>query len=178
MPNHYDCAAVVITGVVGRHSDTITINLKRIMKHTTFTHALLPLVVSLFLVSCQANSQTAPAAEDAPATAPPAKAEPYKNVDASQFGQLMENSETVVLDIRTPGEIAQGKIAGAVEMDFYQPDFQEKIRQLDKSKTYLVYCRSGGRSRSACQMMQQEGFAKLYNLNGGYLEWEAANQQD
>ena len=152
--------------------------MKYTMSHNMFTNAFLPFFIGLFLVSCQANSQTAPAAEEAPATAPPAKAEPYKNVNASQFGQLMEDSETVVLDIRTPGEIAQGKIAGAVEMDFYQPDFQEKIRQLDKSKTYLVYCRSGGRSRSACQMMEQEGFPRLYNLNGGYLEWAAANQKN
>jgi phage shock protein E len=95
----------------------------------------------------------------------------YQNVDVPAFKALMTEPEVVLLDVRTPAEIAQGKLEGAVELNFNSPDFAEKVAQLDKSKTYLVYCRSGNRSGKACTIMQQQGFGHLYNLNGGMLEW-------
>ncbi|MCB0662462.1 MAG: rhodanese-like domain-containing protein [Saprospiraceae bacterium] len=79
----------------------------------------------------------------------------------------------VVLDVRTPQETAQGVIKGAVEINLYDPEFEQKIQQLDKSKTYLVYCRSGKRSVSACNVMAKNGFSKLYNLKGGYNSWSS-----
>lgn len=83
----------------------------------------------------------------------------------------MEGSNAVVLDVRTPPEIAAGKIAGALELDYKSPDFRERLAALDTTKTYLVYCRSGNRSGKACAIMAEMGYDTLYNLAGGYLDW-------
>jgi rhodanese-related sulfurtransferase len=100
----------------------------------------------------------------------------YTDIDVEQFKAKMTAADIVVLDVRTPEETAEGMIDGAIEIDFQNANFQEQIDQLDKDKTYLVYCRSGGRSADACEMMQEKGFESLYNLEGGYLRWSAENK--
>ena len=50
--------------------------------------------------------------------------------------------------------------------------FIEKLNNLDKSKNYYVYCRSGNRSGQAAQLMGQLGFDEVYNLLGGMNEWD------
>ena len=100
------------------------------------------------------------------------KAMQYKNIQAEQFKAIIdENPDTVVLDVRTPGEVKQGKIPGATAIDIMHPQFLEKIEKLDKDKTYLVYCRSGSRSAQACQYMGNKGFSDLNNLSGGISRW-------
>jgi len=97
---------------------------------------------------------------------------PYKNVPASEFNQLMaDRADAVLLDVRTPAEIRQQSLGADISIDFNQPDFAEQVAKLDKSKTYLVYCRSGNRSGQACQLMNQQGFTDVYNLVGGLMNW-------
>ena len=98
----------------------------------------------------------------------------YEDIDVSEFKTKMTESNVVILDVRTAGEIAGGKIKGAVEMDALKPGFKDKLAQLDKSKTYLVYCRSGRRSAGACSSMSGMGFEQVYNLRGGYDAWQRA----
>lgn len=97
---------------------------------------------------------------------------PFQNLDSPQFKQMMEEKEVVVLDVRTPGEAAGGVLENAVLIDISKPDFMQKVDQLDKSATYLVYCRSGNRSVTACNAMSNLGFKKLYNLKGGIIDWK------
>lgn len=96
----------------------------------------------------------------------------FKNIGADEFAALAKDKNTVVIDVRSPGETAQGKIPGAKEMNLMGPGFKQQIAKLDKTKTYLVYCRSGNRSATACGMMAAEGLENLYNLSGGYSAWE------
>ncbi len=101
----------------------------------------------------------------------------FKNINVPEFKDLQKDSSTVVLDVRTPGEIKAGKIKNAVEIDFMSSNFSARIDSLDKSKTYLLYCRSGNRSSKACGVMAGKGFEKLYNLNGGYGAWSSSYQK-
>ena len=95
------------------------------------------------------------------------------SVSAADYKELRQQHPNLqILDVRTPAEVAQGKIKGAKVANVMSGDFQQKINALDKSKPYLVYCRSGNRSRNACRMMQSAGFEQVYNLNGGYAAWE------
>jgi|VirMetMinimDraft_7_1064189.scaffolds.fasta_scaffold212853_1 rhodanese-related sulfurtransferase len=104
----------------------------------------------------------------------PTKVMNYKNLTAEPFKKSMSELEnTVLLDVRTPGEVAEGIIEGAIAIDFFANDFQTKISALDKDKNYFIYCRSGNRSGQACQMMDQLGFKSLVNLEGGILAWKA-----
>jgi rhodanese-related sulfurtransferase len=96
----------------------------------------------------------------------------FADLKVNAFKEKMEASENAILiDVRTAEEIAQGKIEGALEMDFYQDDFQNKILELDRDKTYFMYCRSGNRSGKASKFMIENGFMKVYNLDGGYNDW-------
>lgn len=84
-----------------------------------------------------------------------------------------ETSGSVILDVRTADEYESGYIKGALNMDIHGgADFVASIQSLVKSKSYFLYCRSGVRSRQACQLMSQMGFSALYNLEGGVLAWE------
>ena len=96
----------------------------------------------------------------------------FQDLDVQQFKQKMSEPSVVILDVRTPQETAQGKIAGAIELDFRNANFAAEAAKLDKEKTYLVYCRSGARSSQACKIMAEKGFKNLFNLSGGYLKWQ------
>lgn len=96
----------------------------------------------------------------------------YENVKAAEFKELMTTSQNaIILDVRTQAEHRQSGINGAINIDIMASDFAQKINALDKDKTYFVYCRSGNRSSSACEMMSKTGFKKLYNLMGGLMQW-------
>lgn len=140
------------------------------MKEMMKTGWLIALLMAAFgVVSCQPAS--VPTGATTQPAAAPAGGAAFQNVDAQQFAELMKTPNTVVLDVRTPAETAAGMIEGAIELDVTSPDFAAKVAELDKTKTYLVYCRSGRRSANACQIMSGQGFGALYNLQGGYLAW-------
>ena len=87
--------------------------------------------------------------------------------------QLNNDANAVILDVRTEDEFAEGMIPGAINIDIYKGQgFIYSIEELDKSKNYYVYCRSGGRSGQACSILSQLGFENTYNLLGGIMNWE------
>ena len=103
-----------------------------------------------------------------------------KDLTQEEWQKAIENEANVeILDVRTQEEWEEGYILGATLIDIYQPqEFMDAINQLDKSKEYYVYCRSGGRSTQACQILDQMGFEKTHNLQGGFSDWEGKTQQD
>jgi len=76
-----------------------------------------------------------------------------------------------VLDVRTANEISQGKIEGAVEIDFYSSDFLDQVNQISKDQEVYVYCAVGTRSEEAARMLIQQGYTKVYHLQGGIQGW-------
>ena len=95
-----------------------------------------------------------------------------KNVSAKDFQQLInDKANAILLDVRTPNEVAQGIIKDAEKIDFYDPEFKAKLDKLDKSKPVLIYCHSGRRSGIAMSTLRELGFSEIYNLQGGILEW-------
>lgn len=78
----------------------------------------------------------------------------------------------IIIDLRTPKEYSEGYIPNAVNIDFYSRKFRLDLDSLDKSKTYLIYCHSGGRSGRTLGLMKRLGFQKVYNLDGGIARWE------
>jgi rhodanese-related sulfurtransferase len=81
-------------------------------------------------------------------------------------------ADFVVLDVRTPGEFAESHLAGAVNLDVQAVDFETRLRGLDRTKTYLVYCRTGNRSRKAIQAMQRLGFQSVFHMTQGIVGWQ------
>jgi phage shock protein E len=96
------------------------------------------------------------------------------NMNVSDFSKKITESGVVILDVRTPGEFAEGYIEGSLNIDFQSGNFENEIATLDKDATYAVYCRSGNRSGQAVKIMHDAGFHNVYNLEGGVIDW--ANQ--
>ncbi|MBA5629178.1 rhodanese-like domain-containing protein [Moheibacter sp. BDHS18] len=78
----------------------------------------------------------------------------------------------VLLDVRTPEEFNAGNIPNSVNIDFNSDEFDAMIQDLDKEKTYYVYCKSGNRSTKASQKMQEAGFQHVVNLKDGYSAYQ------
>lgn len=84
---------------------------------------------------------------------------------------IASNPETVVLDIRTPEEFGEGIIEGAINIDFYAPDFAAQLAQLDRDASYVVYCRSGNRSGEAMATFADLDFQQVSEIGGGIVNW-------
>jgi rhodanese-related sulfurtransferase len=103
----------------------------------------------------------------------------YQNVDNSTFKNLMRQPNMIVFDVRTAKEISEGIISGTTEFSDINnvEEFNKTLSRLDKTKNYLVYCRSGARSAKACRQMEEKGFiGKIYNLAMGITGWDGAKK--
>lgn len=91
---------------------------------------------------------------------------------ATEAAPLLDDPATVVLDIRTGPELVQARLPGELlHLDFHAPDFAERLAELDRDTSYLLYCRSGQRSGAARRLMDQLGFADVVDIGGGLVEW-------
>ena len=91
-------------------------------------------------------------------------------IEKSKYQAFVEQGYTII-DVRTSEEYEQGHIQGAQNIDVRAETFITEIQELPKSDTLLVYCRSGRRSLYAAQVMVSFGFKKIYDLEGGFLNW-------
>lgn len=95
----------------------------------------------------------------------------FKSLEINQFNSE-ERGDIVLVDVRTEREHAEGHIKDSLNINVMTPSFVQEVAQLDKEKSYYLYCRSGGRSASAAQIMMQDlGFSDVTNLEGGMLAW-------
>ncbi len=84
-----------------------------------------------------------------------------------------DNLNFLILDVRTPEEFLDEYIENAVNLDYYSDTFRNDLDKLDKNKTYLIYCRSGGRSEDALNIMKELDFREAYNMLGGIIKWKS-----
>lgn len=123
------------------------------------------LVLALFTVSCGNSQNTTPEAAIA-------SVEVIVNIDAKTFGELSASLPGVILDVRTPEEWAEGTILGAEKINYHDDNFAQQVDKLDKNTPVYIYCKAGGRSSSAADILKEKGFAKVYNLDGGITSWQ------
>jgi rhodanese-related sulfurtransferase len=83
------------------------------------------------------------------------------------------NTNFVIIDIRTPEEFDSGYIEGAVNINYYSATFVDDLHGLDKTKTYLVYCRTGRRTADAVSIMARQGFGQIYRIKGDIIKWKS-----
>ncbi|MBX7094011.1 MAG: rhodanese-like domain-containing protein [Flavobacteriales bacterium] len=98
-------------------------------------------------------------------------------VDAGTFKSQMESAPGTVLDVRTAEEVAEGHLANSINIDINGSDFESKINELDKQAPVYVYCRSGGRSARAADILKANGFSTIVNLDGGITAWTQAGNE-
>ena len=111
------------------------------------------ILIIFILLSCQDNKK-------------------FEILKCSDFKNKIESSDVILIDVRTPMEYSQGHIQGSVNVDFKEEkDFQNYFKNLDKSETIFLYCRSGNRSKKSAEKLIDLGFNKIYDLEGGFIEW-------
>ncbi|KAA3619213.1 MAG: rhodanese-like domain-containing protein [Flavobacterium sp.] len=131
---------------------------------------VLIIFISFGMMSCK---------QPASGTQPEQNAEQSEKQDAVRVVNSEEFSSRInavgdvqLIDVRTPEEVAEGTIAGAINFDFRAEGFEEKLKVLNKDKAVYVFCRSGGRSGNAAAIMKELGFAEIYDLEGGVIAWK------
>jgi len=93
-----------------------------------------------------------------------------KTIQPDELLAKLDAGEKVnMIDVREADEVATGIIPGAEHIPLGLVEF--KYQELDKSKEYVMICRSGGRSGKACQFLEEQGY-HVTNLSGGMLEWQ------
>ena len=83
-----------------------------------------------------------------------------------------ESDDLVIIDVSTPREYEDLHLEGAINVNLLSKFFKTRLDVMDKSRTYLVYCKVGGRSKIVKKLMQRFGFQTVYNIVGGTLLWE------
>lgn len=96
-----------------------------------------------------------------------------RSVSASDAAELIEIDPEglIVLDVRTPEEFAEGHLDDATLINYYAAEFTAEINELDRDAPYVLYCRSGNRSRSAMNIMENLGFTNVAEIKGGIGSW-------
>ncbi|WP_058553476.1 rhodanese-like domain-containing protein [Thiohalocapsa sp. ML1] len=83
--------------------------------------------------------------------------------------RLADGEDLLLVDIRTPAEVAQGAIPNAKHIPMHV--LPVRMEELPKDQAFVLYCRSGARSYHACQYLAQQGYDKALNLRGGIIAW-------
>jgi phage shock protein E len=98
----------------------------------------------------------------------------FIDVDPVTFAAKMEGNPGILLDVRTPEEVAEGKLAGSKAINYNDDNFAEALNELDPNQPVYVYCAAGGRSSKTATLLGEKGFTLVYNLDGGITAWEEA----
>ncbi len=128
------------------------------------------LVTAVALVAGCAGGETITPAEET-------ATQIIEDITPQEAFTLMQDNEGnpsfVILDVRTAEEFASGYIENAINIDYYSDTFRDELNNLDKDKSYLIYCHSGNRSGKALDIMAELGFKEVYNMLGGMIAWNA-----
>ncbi|WP_196138992.1 thiosulfate sulfurtransferase GlpE [Aliikangiella sp. G2MR2-5] len=98
----------------------------------------------------------------------------FTRISCKEAAELIEKQEATVVDIRDPGSFAQGHIHGATRLD--NQNLAEFIANADKTKPLVVCCYHGNSSQGAADVLNQQGFAETYSMDGGMSEWVLTRQ--
>ena len=129
-----------------------------------YQYSLLCFFVFLLFFSCNKNTNQ--------------NSEGNTTISVAEFAKkIKEDKNIVILDVRTPQEYAQERLPNAILENMQEDDFEQNIAKMDKNQTYLLYCKVGGRSSKALEIMKKTGFKQVFHLDGGIVEWKKAGEK-
>lgn len=104
------------------------------------------------------------------------KAGEIEQITVEQMSEAVEDSNIQLIDVRTGREFLSGHLKHSHNICVTDDDFEEKAASLDRDKPVYVYCKKGGRSAQAAEILKEMGFKKIYDLQGGIVLWEESGQ--
>lgn len=129
------------------------------------------LILSCLTLFCTYSCNSAPEVRTDMVEQVVMQTQPPEVLSVEDFKVKMNTPGAQLVDVRTDGEVADGMIENATQMNISDWDvFVESTASLDKSKPVLVYCKKGGRSGKAADYLSKNGF-KVFDLEGGYDAW-------
>ena len=135
---------------------------------------LTTLLAGVLVVAC--NSNTTTQSEENTASKTPTDLSD-RFLDKETFAERIKKSGAVVIDVRMPQEFEQSHIEGAINIDFFNPEFKYQLLELKKNKEYYLYCKNETRSKMTMTFMDNNDFKEVYVLKGGYEDWNTAKAQ-
>lgn len=93
-------------------------------------------------------------------------------ITPEEMQTIIKSDYVQLIDVRSPEEYNEGHIENSQNIDYYSDTFSEDILVLDKTKPVILYCKSGKRSKASSIILLEAGFEKVYDLDGGILEWK------
>ena len=100
----------------------------------------------------------------------------FKNIFPTEAWELIstnrKDDDVVIIDVSTPLEYKAFHLKGAINVNLISRFFKSRLDVMNKDRTYVVYCKLGGRSKIAQKLMKQLGFRTVYNIVGGTLLWK------
>jgi phage shock protein E len=136
-------------------SELYALNLHKLFKSYKMKKLLFVVFATISLTSCSQKNNG------------------YENVDVKQLSTIKSGDGVTILDVRTPQETAQGFVEGATFVNFYDNNFANEVEKLNKENPVYVYCKAGGRSAEASNVLVEKGFKKVYNVQGGFDSWKS-----
>jgi rhodanese-related sulfurtransferase len=100
----------------------------------------------------------------------------FEDIFPLEAWELISNNrkgdDLVIIDVSMPREYKGLHLEGAINVNLFSRFFKSRLDVMDKSRTYVIYCKMGGRSKIAKKLMLKLGFRKVYNIVGGTLLWK------
>jgi len=94
-----------------------------------------------------------------------------QDISKDEVLDLLEDKNIDIIDLRTDVEFSNGSIRYSYNIDFQKREFIDNLNLLDKEKAYIIYCKSGNRSKKASLIMKSLGFKVIYHYKKGYQDW-------
>ncbi len=107
-------------------------------------------------------------------TQSPEKAQ-YTDTSVQQAKELIDKGDVFILDVRTQEEYNAGHIRNSTLIPVQ--DLSKRLNEVPRDRKILVYCRTGGRSTTASEILVNNGFTQIYNMKGGITEWTNAGYE-
>ena len=107
-------------------------------------------------------------------TKSPEKAQ-YTDISVQQAKEMIDKGEVFILDVRTQEEYNAGHIRNSTLIPVQ--DLSKRLNEVPQGRKILVYCKTGGRSTTASEILVNNGFTQIYNMKGGITEWTKAGYE-
>jgi len=98
-------------------------------------------------------------------------------ITSEEMREISKLEGMQLVDVRTPKEYENGHIPNAQNIDFLDAKFEANIQRLNTSKPVIIYCQRGSRSAKCASKLIANGFVKVYDLDGGFVQWEYSGLQ-
>ena len=100
------------------------------------------------------------------------KSQDYHNLSSKYFRNAVTKNKGTLLDVRTVSEFENGHIEKSGQLNYYALDFRQKLLLLPRNQPIYIYCNTGWRSKKAAEILSENGYTQVYNLEKGIMDWE------